>query len=70
MTRHQKEALAYALLGQAGDLIEFWHDYLRSGKLPDNLAGVDVEEAAEQLTQWLKRLPGDIWDNRLPLPQN
>lgn len=63
MNRDQKRRLALALLNQAGDLVEFFTD-----KCPDLADEITSAEAAEQLGRWLKHLPGDDWDTRLPEP--
>ncbi|PRX91951.1 hypothetical protein [Allonocardiopsis opalescens] len=64
LTREQKAALAQALLAKAGDLIEFWAETIEEEKV---LRDVDSDAAAQQLSVWLRRLPGRAWDMRLPL---
>lgn len=66
MNKQQKEALANALLREAGTLIEFWSDKTADSSDSETLATIDPDEAAHQLAVWLKRLPGDGWDLRLP----
>lgn len=63
MTRAQKQELAFLLLSQAGNLVEFWGEH--GSPIESELSADDV---AEQLTVWLKTLPSDVWDSRLPLP--
>jgi hypothetical protein len=65
LTRKAKQALANALLGQAGNLVEFRGEMLDDY---EDLMDVPTEEIALQLTTWLARLPGESWDNRLPNP--
>lgn len=62
MTKAQKRILVDALLGAAGDMVENHPD-----NIPE-LSDVPASEIAAQLAQWLKRLPGDSWDKRLPDP--
>lgn len=64
MNRAQKRALALRLLEQAGDLVEFFGEYLP--ELAEQ--GVTPEQVAEKLALWLRDLPGDVWDTRLPTP--
>lgn len=63
MNNRDKQALAHELLFRASSLIEFW-DELR----PPELEHIESSEAAEQLTKWLKNLPGDNWVYNLPKP--
>ncbi len=66
MNAAEKTALAMLLLRKAGDIAEFWGELVKDEPA---LAEVSSEDAAEQLTVWLKRLPGDRWDLRLPQPR-
>jgi len=63
LTNAQKRQLAINLLHKAGDLVEFFDE-----QCPDLAAEVSKEDAAAQLTLWLKNLPGADWDMRLPYP--
>lgn len=61
--RETKQAVAWALMNAAGDLVEFWNEKFEAfGETPP----CDAEEAAEMMAGWLKGLPGSDWDNRLP----
>jgi len=64
MTRDQKRQLAALVLCRAADIVEFW------GEIAEDLdrAGVTPEDAAECIAGWLRHLPGDSWDRRLPDP--
>lgn len=66
LTNRQKSELAAALLMQAGNLVEFRDHYL-DGDAYEGLRKASSEDIAAQLSTWLKRLPGDYWDSRLPL---
>jgi hypothetical protein len=61
MTNAQKKALAYELMQQAGNMVEFRSEILTEGELE----GVDSDEIRDQLWTWLKRLPHDFYDTRL-----
>lgn len=61
LTNDQKRRLAAALLNKAGDLVEFFTDLC-----PDLAEEIEAGDAAAQLAVWLKNLPGDAWDTRLP----
>ena len=65
LTRTQKRALAVRLLHQAGNLVEFWGEYVEDDEI---LSEVNSTDAAAQLSRWLKHLPGEYWDLRLPDP--
>lgn len=56
----KKRLVAHKLLQAAGNLVEFWGEM--------GAEGVGADEAAELLSKWLKYLPGDEWDTRLPQP--
>ena len=62
LSRRQQEALAYLVMQQAANLKEY--PELRESE-PD-LDGVSSEAIARQLSIWMKKLPGSIWDTRLP----
>lgn len=63
LTNAQKRELATCLIVAAGDLLE-------EPEQPMTLPrGMDRQAAARQLAVWLKNLPGDRWDNRLPRPE-
>lgn len=61
MNNDQKRQLAAALLNKAGDLVEFFAELC-----PELAEEVSADDAGAQLGVWLKNLPGDAWDNRLP----
>ncbi len=65
MNRQQKQALAAEVIGQVANLAEFWDEMVADSA---ELAGIDRAEAAQQIANWLGRLPGNQWDNRLPQP--
>jgi len=67
MTNKQKEELAGALISRAGELIDDWAREVDT--YHPELKGVSSAEAAEQLAKWLKHLPGNVWDVRLPEPK-
>ncbi|MDT0442297.1 hypothetical protein [Streptomyces johnsoniae] len=58
----RKAKVAEALLIAAGDLLERWTEAHQSrGEEPP----CEVGEAREYISTWLKRLPGNYWDDRL-----
>jgi hypothetical protein len=61
MTRKQKEALAFAVMSQAANLIEFWSENSETYGIDD----IDPNEARKQIAAWMSRLPGGAWDTRL-----
>lgn len=61
LTREQKSLVAAEVIRAAGTLIEFWDERFQ-GDVPCTAA-----EAAEQISRWLSRLPGDAWDTRLDI---
>jgi hypothetical protein len=63
--RASGQALAQLLASRAGDIVEFWDEM--KGDIPE-LADVSAEEAATALGTWLSRLPGGVWDTRIPPP--
>lgn len=65
LSRKDKQALATALVEAVANLFEsdwnsgYWND----------IKDIPREEAAEQASKWLSRLPtGGDWDMRLPVP--
>lgn len=62
LTLKQKQALAVKLITKAGDLVEYW------GEGTGEMEGVSAEQVGQQLSIWLKGLPGNHWDMRLPQP--
>lgn len=58
----KKHVVVRALLHQAGNLVEFWSDFVDDDR-------VDAEFARECLNRWLQDLPGDDWDTRLAPPR-
>lgn len=67
MTRDQKKRLAAALINQASQLVEYWDEKVGSGYYQE-LADIDADEAAQQIADWLGRLPGEEWNTNLPQP--
>lgn len=65
MTNKDKQLLARALIIQAANLLDVYQE--SSGYWSD-IEHINRDEAANQLAQWLKYLPGDGWDSRLPNP--
>jgi len=63
LTNLQKEALVLHLLNQIGNSVEFWDE---TQKANESLQGISVEEARLQYALWLEKLPGKVWDKRLP----
>lgn len=57
----RKRMVAQVLLQQAGDLLEHWDEILSTDDL-------DIAEAREWISGWLKDLPGTAWDTRLDHP--
>lgn len=61
--REAKQKVAEELLSAAGTMVEFWTQRFEDrGEVPP----CDASEAAEMVANWLKGLPGEAWDNRLP----
>lgn len=67
MTNKQKHLLAYALLAKATELIEYWDESSITCELVQ--AGIDPADAAQQLANWLRSLPGTDWPRNLPQPK-
>jgi hypothetical protein len=65
LTRKQKQDLAFALMSAAANLVETLGD--KNGYNAD--LDIDPKAAAQQLANWLKNLPGNSWDTRLPQPE-
>lgn len=63
--REKKQAVAWALLSQAGDLVEFWTEKTEHQEWAGEIT---PEEAREWIASWLRRLPGTVWDIRLDAP--
>jgi len=68
LSASDKRELASALIAAAGNLMESdWQCGYHDG-----IKHLDTEDgrlaAAQQLADWLGRLPGTDWDVRLPLP--
>ena len=62
LTRKQQEALAGLVMQQVANIKEY--PEMREGE--PELADVSSEEIGKQLSIWMRKLPGTIWDNRLP----
>lgn len=67
LTRDEKNALAVRLMHQAGNLIEFFDEMVADEE--GTFAQVSAQDAAWQLSRWLRHLPGTDWDTRLPYPE-
>ena len=67
MTNKQKRQLALILLHKVSEIVEFWGENEASRALLKE--SVSVDEAAQQLANWLKILPGDDWVTCLPQPR-
>lgn len=66
MTRGQQQRLAQKLIDKASEIVEFYEEVC-----PDLKAeGVSWQQAAQQLSNWLQKLPGDGWNQLLPQPKN
>ena len=71
MTPRQKHAVAVMLLRAAGDALDMLDEVRSEGQPEDyhrDLDGVRREEVAAQFATWLRALPGNEWDSRLPTP--
>jgi len=66
LNRSQKQAVAAALISMAGNLME---DDWTTGYW-DDIKDLNPEDVAQQLADWLGKLPGDAWDRRLPMPKS
>jgi len=66
MNNKQKRELALALMHKAAEIFEGW-DESTTGRNLDR-AGIDRDEAAQQIANWLRALPGDDWVTTLPQP--
>lgn len=62
LTRKQQEALASLVLSRVADIAE----YEEIRELSDEIKELPTEQIKLQLSVWMKKLPGTIWDNRLP----
>lgn len=73
MTPRQKRAAAALLIRAAADAVEIL-DEVRCGNRDayEHQRGVidelSLEEIRAQFAMWLRGLPGDCWDSRLPQP--
>ncbi|MFI6737449.1 hypothetical protein ACIBI9_31375 [Nonomuraea sp. NPDC050451] len=68
MNREEKQALAGFIIGEVGTLFEFWSEKIVSDPQYETLKGIDPQEAAQAVANWLGRLPGATWTQQLPLP--
>jgi hypothetical protein len=66
LSNTQKRQLAAELIRAAGDLIERWRYEGLPADRHHELVVLTVDEAAEQFSRWLTKLPGHEWDARLP----
>lgn len=64
LTKQQKAILAFEVINRIADMVEFRTEIVTDPVLAD----LTTDEIAAQLTMWLKGLPGDAWDTRLPDP--
>ena len=65
LTREQQRELAALVMGRIADIAEFWEEMTEDSP---SLTEADYHAACAQLARWANRLPGDIWDTRLPDP--
>ena len=63
--REKKQAVAWALLLEAGSLVEFWTEKTEHQEWAGE---IDSEFARTCIASWLNRLPGTVWDIRLDAP--
>ena len=66
LNREQTRAVAAILIDEAGTLVEFWSEKVHNSPQFQELADVGADQAAELIGRWLRRLPGDHWNNALP----
>lgn len=66
LSNTQKGQLADELIKAAGDLLERWGLEGLPADRHTELATLTVDDAATQLAIWLRKLPGNGWDSRLP----
>lgn len=66
MTNKDKQLLASVLISAAANVVE----NMRCDQFAymEEIKHLDPDAAAMQLAKWLKNLPGDVWDTRLPQP--
>jgi len=70
LSTRDKRALAATLIRAAGNLMETdWQCGYYEGIKYLDTSDEDRQAVAQQLADWLGRLPGDTWDTRLPTPR-
>jgi hypothetical protein len=67
LTREQKHRLAAVVITQVAGLFENPQERIDDGALL-HIEDIDPAHAAQQISHWLSRQPGDAWDIRLLLP--
>ncbi len=65
LTNEQRRRLAQALICAGANLAQVMHE----GGNGTNLSDINHREAAQQIADWLGRLPHKSWDPRLPQPR-
>ncbi|MFI5776993.1 hypothetical protein [Nocardia sp. NPDC051570] len=60
--------MAGEVISRVADIAGMWEEMLAGGLLDSELADVDPDEARQQLSEWMSKLPGKSCDNRLPQP--
>ena len=68
LTREQKDTLAGAVISHVATLLDNWEENTTIG-YQQECAGIPYADAAQQVANWLARLPGGSWDSRLPDPR-
>ncbi|PXY20842.1 hypothetical protein [Prauserella muralis] len=68
MNLKQKRAAASLLIRAAAEAAAMYGDDPENFPEWEDLQGVSEGEVAEQFARWLRGLPGDAWDARLPMP--
>jgi len=73
VTPQQQRAVAALLLHAAADAVEILDEVRSSSRdAYDHQRGVidevSLEEIRAQFAMWLRGLPGNDWDSRLPMP--
>lgn len=69
MNRKEKQALASLVIEHVGTLVEFWGEKIETAPDSAHLKTIPLDEASQQIANWLGYLPSECWDDRLPEPQ-
>lgn len=59
LSKAQKEAIVFALMAKAGDIVEYWTEQ-------GGLDGIPADIGAAYICSLMRRMPGTIWDTRIP----